>query len=161
MEDVDRLGDVLQMHPPAVDVLEPAETACQPRGRLADDHLSAVGPAAQTGGNVQRGAAVAAVLEPDCLARVDPDPDLERKLGVRLGLLAEPRLQIDRGADRLAGGREHRESLVAPDLDQRAAVGLDTFADQVDELAGEPALRLRRRTPRCSASSRAHRRSGT
>ena len=71
-----------------------------------------------------------------------PIPTLSGRLGIRLRLLAEPRLEVDRSPDRLACGREHGEPFVASNLDQDAAVGLDTVCDELDELGSEPCSRL-------------------
>ena len=142
MENVRRLGDVLEMHPPPIAVLEPAEAARKPRGCFTDDHLASVGSTAESGGDVQRRPAVAAVVQPNGLAGIDADPDFERKVGVRVGLLAEARLEIDGGPDGLAGGCEHCERLVAANLDQRSSVRLDALAHKVDELAGKPGSRF-------------------
>ena len=67
-----------------------------------------------------------------------PIPTFSGRLGVRLRLLGEACLEIDRGPDRLAGGREHGEPFVASNLDQVAAMSLDTLGDELDELGCEP-----------------------
>ena len=97
---------------------------------------------AEAGRHVQRRAAVAAVRHADGFAGVDADPDFERKARIRVRLLGEPRLEIDGSPDRLAGGREHGEPLVASNLDQDAAMSLDTVGDELDELGGEPRSRF-------------------
>ncbi len=136
LEDVNRVGDVLQVHPAAIAVLDPAQVAGKPRCPLADDHLAAMRTSAQAGRHVQRRAPVAAVRHADGLAGVDADPNLERKVRIHVGLLGESCLEIDGSPDRLASRREDGKPLVASNLDQDAAMSLDTVRDQLDELGG-------------------------
>ena len=138
LKDVNRVGDVLQVHPAPIAVLNSAKVAGKPRGSFADDHLAAVRSPAESGCHVQRRAAVAAVRHADGFPGVDADPDFQRQARVRVRLLGEPCLEIDGSPDRLAGGREHGEPLVASNLDQDAAMSLDTVGDELDELGGEP-----------------------
>ncbi len=133
---MNRVGDVLQVHPAAIAVLDPAQVAGKPRRPLADDHLAAMRTAAQAGRHVQRRAPVAAVRHADGLAGVDADPNLERKVRIHVGLLGESRLEIDGSPDRLTSRREDGKPLVASNLDQDAAMSLDTVGDQLDELGG-------------------------
>jgi hypothetical protein len=56
------------------------------------------------------------------LADVDADPDAERKARIGLRLGREALLKRDRRSQRLSWRPKHRERLVAPELDQLAAV---------------------------------------
>ena len=127
------------MHAPAVAERETLQPPGEAVGRLGDDHVARVCAGAQAGGDVQRSAAEAPVLERHRLAGIDADPDPERDLVVEVGLLVEPRLQVDGAPDRLARRREDGERLVASDLDDAAAVQLDVLGDDLDELVVRPA----------------------
>jgi hypothetical protein len=91
---------------------------------------------AQAGGEVQRASPVAA-LDRDGFPRVEPDPHGQRQLGVVDRLLDEAFLQVDRGSHGLAGRREHRERLVATELDHLAAALRDDLAGDAGELGRE------------------------
>ena len=117
--------------------VSPSSPPGKPVGRLGDDHVARVRAAAKAGGDIQRGAAEAPVLEGHRLAGVDADPDPQRKLVVEIRLLVEPRLQVDGAPDRLARGREDGERLVAADLHDLAAVQLHVLGDHLDELGGQ------------------------
>ena len=140
--EVDRIRNSLQAHSTSVAVLESAEPTCEPHGRRADEHVTAMRTPAEPCGDVQRRTAKAPVLELDCLARVDPHPDLERDLGVGPCLVAEPRLQIDRGADGLPRRGEAGKRLVAAELDELPLVGVDPVLDQLGEFGGEARSRF-------------------
>ncbi len=142
LHDVHRVGDVLQVHAPAVAVVEPGEPAGESARRLGQEHLAPVGTSAEPGGDVERRSAEGAVGKRDGLTGVDSDPDRERKVGLGQRLLLEQRLEVDRGADRLPRGREHRQRLVAAQLDQLAAVCLHLLGDEVGELARQLGGRL-------------------
>jgi hypothetical protein len=60
---------------------------------------------------------------------------MARRIG--LALLGACGLELHRGPDCLHRGLEHRESLVAPQLDDPAAPGLDGVQGQVGEPLGE------------------------
>ena len=109
-------------------------------GRAGED-LRGAGDAAQPRREVERPAAVAA-LDGHRLAGVQADPDRERKCRVRDGLVDEPSLELDRGADRLASRIEDREGFVSAQLDDGSASGLDRLARDHGELAGQRRRRL-------------------
>jgi hypothetical protein len=141
LEDMDWVGDVLEPDSSAVAVVQPAQAAGETRSGLADDHLAARRAPTQTGGDVQRGAAEAPVLELDRLARVDPDADPQRNVELGRGLM-ELLLEVDRGADRLTRGAEDHERLVAADLDELAVVRLDIVVHDRLEAGGQVRGRL-------------------
>src|SRR6185295_990741 len=101
----------------------------------------AVRPSAEPRRHVERRTAETSVREPDGLARVDSDADLDREAGVRFGRRLELALEVDGRANRLTSGLEDRERLVAADLDELAAVRLDLLFDE----AREPRSQLRSR----------------
>ena len=68
---------------------------------------------AEPRGHVERRTAEASVREPDGLARVDADADLDREVGVRFRRRLELALEVDGRAYRLARGLEDRQRLVA------------------------------------------------
>ena len=128
---------------PAIAVLNPAQVAGQARGSFADDHLASVRSPAEAGGHVQRRAAVAAVRHADGLPGVDADPDFQRQARSPL-----PSPRANRAwrstAARIAWRADVNtaSAFVASNLDQVAAMSLDTVGDQLDELGGEPGSRL-------------------
>ena len=68
-------------------------------------------------------------------------PDAERQGGIRGGLVRERGLQLDGGAERLAGRVEDGQRLVAAQLDELAVPGLDALG----AIVGEPARQSRGR----------------
>ena len=131
------------MHPAAIAEHQPFHPSGEPIGRLGHDHVATVGACTEACRDVERRAAEAPVFERDRLARVDADPDAERKIVVERRLLVEPRLERHGAPDRLASGGEDRESLVTADLDDLAAVRLHLLGEELDELRGQPGGRLR------------------
>ena len=109
---------------------------------LADDHLAAVRAPAKAGRHVQRRPPVAAVLQLDRLPGVDPDPDLERKL--ESASVSSPNRAWRSTAARIAWRADvNTASASSPRTSTSlAAVRLDPFADDVDELGGQPRSRF-------------------
>src|SRR5918999_1628254 len=62
---------------------------------------------------------------------------MQRELGIGPRLLDELPLEIHGGPDRLSGGFEHHQGLVAAHLDQRPVPHLYALADEVAELRRE------------------------
>src|SRR4029453_11594325 len=120
-DEADGTGDPLQVRAPAVDVTHPGDSARNPAGALADDHLAAAGERAEPRGDVERRAAERAGVQKGGLAGVDSDLDSVSQWGIRLGVLGEPALEVHPGPDCLAGRVEDGQRLVAPDLDQLPA----------------------------------------
>lgn len=58
--------------------------------------------------------------------------------GVVLGTRAEETLELDRGAQRIAGGGKHAERLVSAELDELAAVSGDPASGELGEATREP-----------------------
>ena len=133
---LDRVGQVLQLHLPAVDVADALDPAREMRDAAAREDLARARLPAQPRREIERAAPVPA-LEGNSLPGVQPDAGRHRELGVVDRLIHEPFLEIDRCGDGLPGGGEHRERLVPPELDHTAAVRLDRLARDPGELGGE------------------------
>ena len=138
---LDRVGQVLQLHLPPVDIADALDPACEVRDAAAREDLARARLPAQPSREIERTASVPA-LEGNSLAGVQPDAGRHRKLGVVDGLIHEPFLEIDRCCDGLPGGGEHRERLVPPEFDHAAAARLDRLARDPGELGGELRGRL-------------------
>ncbi len=98
------------------------------------DDLARARLGAQPRGEVERAAPVA-VSDRDRFAGVEPDAHPTREVG-----RSEPVLELDGRAQRLSGGHEHDERLVATKLEQESFAGGDHLLDQLgeagDEIAG-------------------------
>jgi hypothetical protein len=90
-----------------------------------------VGQRAQACGHIECRTAERTVLQPDRLARIDPDSDAQGKLRIGVRFLRELLLQIHRGSNRPPRRVEDSQSLVAPDFDQRPAANLHTLAGEI------------------------------
>src|SRR4029453_2736624 len=141
-DDADRIGDSLEMNPSPIDVADARKPAGEVTGSLGDENLAAVRKGTQPCRHVEGGAAERTVLESDCLARVDTDPDVEGKIRVCVRLARELPLEIHSGSDRLPRRVEHRQRLVAADLDQRPAPKVSSLPHELAELRGQPGGRL-------------------
>ena len=86
------------------------------RDSLAGEDLAGPRDAAQAGGEVQGAAAVTA-FDRDGLAGRQADADSERESGLTVHVLPEAALQLDGSAERLSGGLEDAQSLVAAELE--------------------------------------------
>jgi hypothetical protein len=71
------------------------------------------------------------------LAGVEPDAEPERKRGAFAVLLARAPLEVDCGAERVAGRREGNERLVTAELDQRAVEVAHPGAHELGKGCGE------------------------
>ena len=111
---------------------------------MAGQHLARAGLAAQPRGQVERPAPIPA-LNRDGLAGVQPDADAKGKRRVRDGLIGEPSLEVRCRPESLAGGGEHGQRLVPPQLDDRAPASLHPLPGDLSELGGQ--LRRRLVTP--------------
>ena len=96
---------------------------------LADPHLTGSRLRAETGGEVERAAAVATVNR-HRLAGIEADADVQRQYRIEGDLVRERQLELDRRTERVARRGEDRERLVAAKLDDLAAVRLDAFAGE-------------------------------
>ncbi len=109
-----------------VDVRDALDLPREMRDRRAREDLRRAGDPAEPRRQVERAAAIT-TLDGHRLPRVQPDPDREGQRRIRDGLVDEPPLELDRRADRLPRRVEDRERLVAAELDDGAAAGLDAF----------------------------------
>src|SRR5437763_15067227 len=110
---------------------------------VCGDHLTRMAEPAEACRDVE-GSPAKAALDPDRLARVDPDTDVEWEIGIRSALILEAHLKVDGCPKRLARGTEDGERLVSPHLDDRAAAGPDGVPAERGESARQPP---RRRAP--------------
>ena len=117
----------------AVGVADAREAPREVTGSLAHDDFATVGQCAQPCCHVERGTAEGTVLQLDRLAGVDPDSDEQRELRVGVRMVSELPLELHGGSDCLARRVEDGQSLVAPDLDQRAAANLHPVLDEAAE----------------------------
>jgi hypothetical protein len=131
------VGEAFQVDGPSVHVGHAVDLPREVRDRGTREDLGRTGDPAQARGEVQCAAAVAAV-DRDCLAGVQADADGEGQRRLGDGLIDEPLLELNRRSDRLAGGIEDGQDLVAAQLDDGAAAGLDALARHGRELAGQP-----------------------
>ena len=97
--------------------MQPRHAASQVDDRLAGEDLSRLRDRAETRCQIESAAPVAA-LSRDRLARVEPDAETKREGRAIIRLLARAPLEIDGGAERLAGRRECDERFVTSKLDQ-------------------------------------------
>ena len=129
----DRFAQSLQRDRAAVlvpDALDPSREVgdLARRQDLAGERLTA-----QTRGQVQRAASIAA-LDLDGLAGIESDPDRERELGIGEGLLDEPLLEVGGRSDRLTRRAEDAHGLVATKLEELATSTLHDLAHEPGEL---------------------------
>src|SRR5436309_11964395 len=108
---------------------------------LTHEHLAGLGMRAESSGEIERTASVPAV-DPYRLARIEPYSDEQRERRVELHLIGKRELQRDRRTQGFSRRLEHRESLVAAQLDHLAAVSLDAFARDFRERRRELRSRL-------------------
>ncbi len=136
-QDVDGIGEPLEMQLPAIDVGDAIERASEVNDALTAQDLAGAGLPAQPRREVQGPTPVSA-LDLNRLARIQPDPHGEREIRSRQRLLQEARLQLDRRPDRLTGRTKDGEGLITPQLDHRAVTSLYLLANDV----GEPSCEL-------------------
>jgi len=117
----DRLGEALQPHAAAGQVRHSVDLASEMDDALAGQDLPWTRDRAEPRREVQRAAPVSPV-DGHRLADVEADPDAERKVRIGRRLRREALLKRDRRSQRLSWRPKHRERLVAPELDQVAAV---------------------------------------
>src|SRR5439155_24854147 len=115
LEDVHGLGNSLPVHASSIDVPDPLQPAGQMDDAVGDDHFTRVSEPAEACSDVECRSPETAV-DPDRLARVDPDADVEGQVGVGSALVLEARLEFDGRSKALAGGREDGERFVSPPL---------------------------------------------
>jgi hypothetical protein len=120
-----------------LDEPDPLEPAGQADDRLRRQDLPRDGEAAQTGCGVQRPAAVA-TLDRHRLSSVDTDPHRKSEDRTILDTCAKRALELDGGAKRLTRRAEHRQGLVAAELDQLAVEREDHLACKLSEERGKP-----------------------
>src|SRR5213596_1703806 len=128
------------MHPPTIEILDPLQPAGEMHDAVGRNHLARMSEPAKTRRDVE-GRTAKAALNPDRLTRIDPDPNPERQLGIRPGLLLEPHLELDRRTERLARRPKDSERLVSAQFDDRAPARADTLTNDGRE-------------PRCQSCSR-------
>jgi hypothetical protein len=136
-EDVDGLGNPFQMHAPAIDVRNPLQPACEMYDTVGRDHFTRTGEPAEARRDVE-GRTAEASVDPDRLARVDPNADVEGHRRIGPGLLFETHLQFDSRSQGLAGRTEDGERFVSPYLDDRAAASRDSLAGDRGKSRREP-----------------------
>ena len=135
------LGNPLQVDASSIDVPDPVQPAGKMDHAVRGDHLTRMGEPAEACRDVE-GSPAKAALDPDRLARVDPDTDVEWEIGIRSALILEAHLKVDGCPKGLARGTEDGERLVSPHLDDRAAAGPDGVPGDRGESAGQPRRRL-------------------
>ena len=130
MDGPDRLVHPLQPVGPRVRVADPVDL----RGKVDDgfgrERLARPGLTAQPGGEIERGAAIAA-LDRDRLARVEPDANTAIQLGL------EPDLELERRPQGASSQDEDGQGLVTAQLEQEPVVGRDDLADDRREPSGQ------------------------
>jgi hypothetical protein len=135
--DVDGLRNSLQMHTPSIDVRDPFEPPRKMYDAVGRDHFTRVGESAKARRDIE-GRSAEAAADPDCLARVDPDADVEGCGGIGSGLFLEAHLELDGPSKSLSGRAEDGECFVSPHLHDRAATGPNRVANDRSESRHQP-----------------------
>ncbi len=133
-----RVGDALQMRAAPVDVADAGKPSCE----VTVPSLTITSPPWAIAHSRAATLRAAPRKEPSSssigLAGVDPDPDVQREIGIGIRLLRELPLEVHRGSDRLPRRLEDNERLVTPDLDQLPAAKPCSLVDDVAELRRQP-----------------------
>ncbi len=137
----DRFLESLQLDGAAIDVDDAVDLPREMHDFRAREDLAGTGLTAEAGGQVQ-GTAAEAARDRHRFARIQADPHREWKRGVGERLFHEPRLQVERRADRLASGGEDGENFIATELDHRAPARSDRLLSQIGELRCQLGRRL-------------------
>jgi len=126
-QDADLIGIALEPQVAGVDVGDAIDLRREVDHGFGRQRLPRSGLGTQPGGQVQRRAAIA-VPNGDGLAGVQADADAARQV-----LLDQARLQLHRRAERVAGGHEDDQGLVASQLEEEAAPRRDHGRDDLGE----------------------------